>query len=244
MNRPRVFAAPRFLTAAFLVMALGAQAQEAQLGDTHARFEGATSRYGHDVLGGLPEWGRLCLLHDGVGHCITLPETSVFEDISPRLADTNGDGVAEAFVVESAVTGGASLAVYFLNKDGLTRVATPPIGQRNRWLAPIGIADFNGDGLIDVAYVETPHLGRVLKFWTVDGASLRFIGQLQGYSNHRIGEDFITSGVRDCGDGPEVVLPDSARARIKAVRLSGQGAVVTDLGAYRSRRQLERLLNC
>ncbi len=232
------------LVAAQTVFGFGAVAQEAQLGETQARFEAPTNRYGHDVLGGLPEWGRLCLTHQMQGHCITLPETSVFEDISPRLADTNGDGVAEAFVVESSVTGGASLAVYFLDDEGLTRVATPPIGQRNRWLAPIGIADFNGDGLIDVAYVETPHLGRVLKFWTVDGASLRYIGGMQGYSNHRIGEDFITSGVRDCGDGPEVVLPDAARERIKAVRLSGQGAVVTDLGAYQSRRQLDRLLGC
>jgi len=106
--------------------------QETRLGGTTARFDDPTNRYGHDVLGGLPEWGRLCLRHDGQSQglgraqCYDLPQTSVFEDIAPRLADTNGDGVAEAIVVESSISGGASLAVYFLNSAGLTRVATPP----------------------------------------------------------------------------------------------------------------------
>ena len=30
------------------------------------------------------------------------------------------------------------------------------------------------------------------------------------YSNHRIGQDFITGGMCDCGNGPELVLPDAA----------------------------------
>ena len=139
--------------AALLVWASAAQAQVVEVhdGDALARFENPTNRYGHGIMGDLPEWGRLCLMNAGQIACVDLPETSVFEDIAPRLADLDGDGWMEAVVIESSVTGGASLVVYRLEKGKLQRIATSPIGQRNRWLAPAGIADFDGDGYIEIA---------------------------------------------------------------------------------------------
>jgi hypothetical protein len=38
----------------------------------------------------------------------------------------------------------------------------------------------------------------------------REIASAPGFSNHRIGENFVTGGLRDCGNGPELVLPDAA----------------------------------
>jgi phosphoribosylamine-glycine ligase len=62
-------------------------AAETWLGPTGARFEAPTDRYGHAIMGDLPEWGRLCLILVGGEVCVTLPQTRVFEDIAPRLAE-------------------------------------------------------------------------------------------------------------------------------------------------------------
>jgi len=209
--------------AALLVWASAAQAQvvEVRDGDALARFENPTNRYGHGIMGDLPEWGRLCLMNAGQIACVDLPETSVFEDIAPRLADLDGDGWMEAVVIESSVTGGASLVVYRLEKGKLQRIATPPIGQRNRWLAPAGIADFDGDGYIEIAYVDRPHLAKILRVWRYKDGRLEQLAAAAGITNHRIGEDFITGGVRDCGDGPEMVLADAQWQSVIAVRFDG-----------------------
>ena len=98
---------------------------------------------------------------------VTLDDQSVFEDVNPRIADVTGDGQNDIIVIESRTDQGASLAIYGIENDELKKIAsTPFIGTPNRWLAPIGTADFNSDGVNDVAYVQTPHLASVLKIWS------------------------------------------------------------------------------
>jgi hypothetical protein len=107
--------------------------------------------------------------------------------------------------------GGAQLAIYGMEADEFVKLAaTPHIGRPDRWLAPAGIADFDGDGVPDVAYVETPHIGGILRIWSFKDGEAREIAAAPGYSNHRIGQNFITGGLRDCGNGPELVLPNAA----------------------------------
>ena len=69
--------------------------------------------------------------------------------------------------------------------------AWPPIGTPFRWLAPAAIADLNGDGVTDIAYVETPHLGKVLRVWSWAAGGLTEIAQLRGVTSHRIGDEVI-----------------------------------------------------
>jgi hypothetical protein len=86
-----------------------------------------------------------------------------------------------------------------------TSVSSPPrrIGQRNRWLAPIGAADLDGDGRVEIAYVDRPHLARTLRVWrSRPGGTLTEIATATGLTNHRIGEAFITGGIRDARRGP------------------------------------------
>ena len=99
---------------------------------------------------------------------------------------------------------GASLAVYGPSRQA--RTPTPFIGQPNRWLAPAGIADFDGDGRVEIAYVDRPHLLGELVFVRLEGDRLVETARLPGLTNHRIGDDFISGGVRDCGQGPELIL--------------------------------------
>ena len=182
-----------------------------------------TDRYDHAVLGDALEWGGLRLKVGSRSITITLPENRVFEDIEARLSDVTGDGAPEVIVVETDLNLGASLAIY--GPEGKI-AATDFIGQSNRWLAPAGSADFDGDGRIEIAYVDRPHLRKDLVFVRLDGDRLVETLRLPGLTNHRIGDDFISGGVRDCGAGPELILASPDWSRLMRVR----GGVAEDIG--------------
>jgi len=79
--------------------------------------------------------------------------------------------------------------------------------------------------------VDRPHLAKILKIARFRGGRLEPVAELRGFSNHRIGDDFITGGVRDCGGGAEIVIPDADWQRIMAVHLEGGEAIARVLGA-------------
>ena len=189
--------------------------------ETEAWFSGPTDRYGHAVLGNTPEWGALNVKDASGGGTVVLPLDRVFEDIAPRLADLDGDGAPEVITVESSNAGGGELAIYKLIDGDVRKIAaTPPIGRRNRWLAPFAAVDLNGDDLLEIAYVDRPHLAGVLRLWHLKDGQLVQIAAGKGFSNHRIGEDFITGGSRDCGDGAELIVPEFHRSNLMAVRIA------------------------
>ena len=120
-----------------------------------AWFAGQTDRYQHGVFGDKLEASRLVVeTAEGEQVDVVLPVNLVFEDVEPRLADVNGDNSDEILVVESDVQLGASLAVYGIVEGQLVRIAaTPFIGKPHRWLNPVGVGDFDGDGHADIALV-------------------------------------------------------------------------------------------
>ncbi len=198
-------------------------------GLAEARFVEPTSRYAHGVFGETEEWGALEMVtQGGETRLIRLPETRVFEDTAPRLADVTGDGSLEAVVVETDAAQGARLSVY--GAEGLV-AATPFIGTPHRWLAPLPPADLDGDGGIELAYVDRPHLARVLRVWRMRDGALEQVAQLEGLTNHRFGEAEISGGVRDCGSGLELVLADASWRRVMAVRLADDALSARDIGA-------------
>lgn len=217
-----------------------------ELDGARACFAEPTGRYAHGALGDAIEWGALTLtLADGRGASVTLPETRVFEDVEPRLADLNGVGPPEIVVVESSIAGGASLSIYEFDRGALRPYArTADIGRPNRWLAPAGIADLTGDGQLDIAYVETPHLAGVLRVWGFAAGGLTEIAAARGFSNHRIGEDFISGGIRTCDGRPEIVTADLAWTRILASRVENGTIVARDLGPGIEPKDFEAAMAC
>jgi len=194
-----------------------------------AWFEAPGDVYPHRVLGGIPEYFVLAA-RDAAGRetRVDLRDARdgprVFEDVAPRVVDADGDGAADVVVVETDLTRGAQLAIYSVRRGRLEKVAaTPAIGQRFRWLAPVAVADLDADGITDIAYVETPHLGKRLKVWTWAPGGLTLKAEMAGVSNHRIGEEVISGGLRDCGSGPELVLADADWRGLVAVRLGRAG---------------------
>jgi hypothetical protein len=216
-----------------------------------AWYDGPTTRYPHGVLGDTVEATRLSAYAPGATTpCATqsfeLPSELVFEDTAPRLADLDGDGTPEIIVVQSHQRLGAQLAVYgfMAAGDRLRQIAaTPHIGRRNRWLAPVGAADLDGDGRVEIAYIDRPHLAKVLRVWRFEAGALTEVAALDGLSNHRIGEPFITGGLRDCGSGPELITADADWRRVMATRLDAGTLDSRDLGPF-SREAVARALAC
>ena len=183
---------------------------------------GPTARYDHGVLGDAIEAAAL-KVETGAGKILTyqLPANSVFEDLTPRLADLDGDGHDEIVVVRSSAGAGAAVAVLGIRDDKLDLVAeSPAIGLAYRWLNPVGAGDFDGDGKKDIAVVQTPHLGGVLILYRIEGDRLVEFARQTGYSTHAIGSTVLgMAAVLDLdGDGADdILLPDQTRRELLGI---------------------------
>jgi len=209
-----------------------------------ASFEGPTTRYTHGVLGDAIEFTALVIETERqsspVLYRVNLPEDHVFEDVEPRLWDVTGDGTPEVVVIETDMALGGSLAVY----DETGKISeTPHIGRSNRWLAPAGAVDLDGDGRIEIAFVDRPHLTKTLRVFEWDGTGLVFEAELVGLTNHRIDEDFISGGVRDCGTGPEFITADADWSDIMATTLDAGVLKTRSIGGF-SASGLAAALDC
>ncbi len=200
--------------------------------------------YGHAVLGATPEWDLLRVTWGSDGRVSEFRQDAhVFEDIAPRVVDLDGDGRPEIIVVQSSFSQGARLVV-LRTTDGLSATATPYIGQRNRWLAPIGAADLDGDGNAEIAYIDRPHLAKQLRIWRFADGALNPVADLDGLTNHRIGWDFIAGGVRTCGTRPELTLASADWTRVVAASLTNGQIATRDLGPYRGPPSLTEAQTC
>jgi hypothetical protein len=191
-----------------------------------AWLTGPTSRYDHGVLGDAIEASGLALQRfDGKIFHFNVDEGSVFEDRLVRLADLDGDGWDEAIVVQSYLDRGAALAVFALGPDAVRFVSeVAPIGTVHRWLNPAGVADYDGDGVVELAYVETPHIGGLLKLYAFAGQRLVPDHEAQGFSNHASGsrvQDMAATLDWD-GDGvADIALPDARRRSLRIMSFAG-----------------------
>lgn len=216
---------------------------------SRAWYDDPVTRYRHFVLGRQHEpetlWVDAGGNHGNCGHALTLDAAHVFEDVAPRLADLDGDGNNEVIVVRSHAGKGAQLAVYrWTGRELELDATTPYIGRAHRWLATLGAADLDGDGALELAYVDRPHLARVLRIWRYAPGKLTEVAAVEGVTAHRIGEPFISGGIRDCGAGPEVVVADAGWRRVIVARLEGGRVGLRDAGAFPGPEALNRLLRC
>ncbi len=224
-----------------------------------AEFTNPTTRYAHGVLGDAVEWGTLRIevgattgdetsLFSGkrsLTYEINLPEDRVFEDLTPRLWDITGDGAPEVVVILSTAELGAALVVLGLVDDKPVQIAsTPHIGRPNRWLAPFAAGDFDGDGYIEVAYIDRPHLAKSLRIWRYMDGDFSQAAFLDGLTNHRIGQDFIQGGVRDCGDGPKLITANADWTQIMATTLTQTSISATPIAPFTGPPSLAAALNC
>lgn len=191
-------------------------------GDIRAAwYVGPTRRYAHGILGDAIEASALRVeTADGAELTYELPTNMVFEDRTPRIDDLDGDGQNEVITIRASTTEGGGVAIYALREGRLAEVgANEFIGLRNRWLNIAAIADITGDGRKDIAYVRTPHIGGMLRLFRYDDG-LRFVSEIDGFSNHAIGaREQRLSAVADIdGDGDmEIAVPSDSRNSIRII---------------------------
>lgn len=215
----------------------GALAVSSNGGDiVEAWYEGPTSRYQHGILGDAIEASVLAVrLKNGAIEKLELPNTEVFEDRTPRIGDLDANGTLEVITIRSSVRSGASVTVYGLREGRLVEIAaTKFIGRPNRWLNIAGIDDYVGKGGLQIAYVQTPHIGGVLKLVELRDGRLEKIAEARAFSNHFIGSrlmDLSASGDFDRDGRLDLALPDADRNALRIVTLNGDAWV--DLGTFR-----------
>ncbi len=209
-----------------------------------AEYARPTLAYDHGILGDRIEWTALNLhMSRGFMRTVVLPRRHVFEDVAPRLADVDGDGAPEVITVETDFDLGARLAIY--DEDGLV-AATPHIGRTHRWLAPVGAgaADLDGDGAVEIAYIDRPHLAKTLRIWRYDRGELTLVAEASGLTNHRIGDAQIAGGMRHCNGGAEMITLSADWSRIMASRLVAGKIISRDIGPHSGAQALRRALKC
>ncbi len=215
-------------------------------GISSAWYDGGTGRYRHGVLGDAIEPSILRVSdHSGCSYSIELGRPHVYEDIQTRLANIDGKPGAEVVTIRSHQDYGAQIAVYQLAEGSLELLTTTPyIGTSNRWLAPVGIADFNADGAMDIAFVDRPHLAKTLRVWTYRDGTLEQIASKAGYSNHKIGEDFISGGIKTCDGEVIMVTADAYWTRVLGTTLQDSELVSVDLGPFNGTDSFDSALSC
>ena len=216
---------------------------------TSARYVDPTDRYGHGAVPGGEYAALEVALSDG-RRVTTNVVGGVFEDTLPRLFDFDGDGASEVVTVFSGDDVGAMVRIYSLRDGNLVAVGTSAaIGTRHRWLAVAGIADFNDDGLFEIAYVDRPHLARRLRLLTVVPNPTEFafkeLTSVGGLTNHKYGSPVIEGGVRICaGEEPVIVTASANWSRVIETRFDGLELKLTNVGPYQGPNSLSARLGC
>lgn len=180
----------------------------------YAQYAGPTERYAHGILGDAIEAGQLVVVRDAVVYTHTLGSEYVFEDLRPRLVDVDGDGAVELVTIRSHEARGAGIMIYKIGDDALTEWAwVEEIGSPFRWLNIAAIYDLDGDGAMELAWIQTPHIGGILRVARVAPGKLPVLAEASLYSNHAIGERNLCLSVVSQAVVPQTVVSQTVVAQ-------------------------------
>ncbi|MEQ6917147.1 hypothetical protein [Halomonas aquatica] len=220
--------------AVLVALTWGSRTASAEAGSAErivaARYTTPVERYGHFALGRPHEYASLTVTTSG-GRQVTmsLPRQAVFEDLAPRLFTLAPEEAPMLLAIVSLREQGSRLAIISLGNEGLSVAAqSPPVGTPMRWLNPVGVADLDGDGRVEIAAVTTPHIGGRLRVYRLQGSELVEIASRKGFSNHayRTPELALSAAVR-LADGWRLVVPDARRRRLRIMALEEYRLVET-----------------
>ena len=194
--------------------------------EQYALYGGRTTRYAHGALGDGVEGSRLLLVDAARGRIevdVTLDAPTVFEGLSPLVADLDGDGDDEVVTTAAESTEGARIRAYGTDGDEL---ATGPVYGPG-WRHQLCVAPFGPDGRPELAVVRKPHVDRTLEFYRLDDGDLTVTATHEGYASHTYGSRILDGGLAADLDGDgrwELLVPTTGRRTLAAVRRTGRGA--------------------
>ena len=157
--------------------------------NTYAQYAMPTDKYEHGILGDKIEAEQLVVVVDSIFCEHKLSGDYVFEDIRPRLYDLDGDSTLEFITIRTNVHNGAGITIYKIVEEQLVEYAyLPEIGTSSRWLNVVTINDLDNDGVVELVWIETPHIGGILKVAKIEAGVLQVLSERAQYSNHAVGE--------------------------------------------------------
>lgn len=182
----------------------------------YAQYAKPTEKYGHGILGDKIEAEQLVVVVDSVFYELTLPSEFAFEDICPRLYDVDGDEELEFITIRTNVSQGAGIAIYKIMDEQLVEYAyVPEIGTTNRWLNIVAINDLDNDGIVELVWIQTPHIGGILKAAKIKPGTLKVLAEKAQYSNHAIGERNLCLSILTVQSNQKVFyVPSQSRNKI------------------------------
>lgn len=196
-------------------------ARVVRAGEHHVVLSGATTRYDHSALGdGVEAAGFTRIdVSDGLSAVNKVAlDRAVIEGIAPFA------GLGGLIVTETDSERGARVVLY----EGVERTAIgPAVGQGYRWRHQLAVAPFAPDGTAELAVVKTPHIGGTVEFYRRAGDRLQITASLSDASSHAYRSRNLDGAVAGDFDGDgrvELLLPDDARERLRAIRRTRSGA--------------------
>lgn len=195
-----------------------------------AQYADPSIQYGHGILGDAIEGKRLVVLKDKDIYTLGLSEEYVFEDIAPRLIDIDKDGELEIVTIRTHMNKGAGIMIYKIVDHELREFAwVDEIGRPNRWLNIAAIYDLDQDGILEIAWIQTPHIGGILKVAKFEPGTLRLVAQTSVYSNHSIGEsNLCLSVVAQRDDVTTLYVPTQDRREIVGFQFADESLQKTE----------------
>lgn len=195
-----------------------------------ARYTDPTTRYAHGILGDGIEAGGLLVVDQNNRYYYQLDAQFVFEDLQPRIADIDNDGIPEFITIRTSLTQGAGVAVFKRANGQLVLMAASEfIGTPSRWLNIAAIADLDNDGKTEIAWVQTPHIGGVLRVANVVNDRLQVVDEKSGYSNHQIGQrNLCLSVLTASGPQKTLYLPTNDYTMVAGIQLINGKLTETD----------------
>jgi hypothetical protein len=182
----------------------------------YAQYAMPTEKYDHGIMGDKIEAEQLVVVADDVFYEIKLPNEYVFEDIRPRLYDVDGDNELEFITIRTNLRKGAGIAIYKIVDGQLVEYShLPEIGTAHRWLNIVAVNDLDNDGVVELVWIETPHIGGILKVAKIQAGTLQVLTETAQYSNHSIGErNLCLSVLTEQLNKKVFYVPDQSRNKI------------------------------
>jgi hypothetical protein len=158
----------------------------------------------------------LVVVKDGIFYEYNLPGDYVYEDIRPRLYDVDGDHELEVITIRTNVSKGAGIAIYKIEDGALVEYAhVPEIGAAYRWLNIAAIHDLDNDGIVELVWIETPHIGGTLMVAKIKSGTLQVLAEKAQYSNHKIGDrNLCLSVLTEQSNKKVLYVPNQRRNKI------------------------------
>lgn len=183
---------------------------------TYAQYINPTTEYNHGILGDNIEAKGLLVYQKGNFIELTLTDQYVFEDITPRLVDINNDGKPEVICIRTNLKKGAGIVIYQVLNDKLTEYAyVKEISTPNRWLNIVSVYDLDNDNALELAWVQTPHIGGILKVGRIKLGEITSLDEYPTVSNHAIGEtNLCLSALHEENDQINIFVPSQNRDQI------------------------------